>query len=167
MKTGFLALLSFCVLSCNNAPKPLSADENTAGQSTVESTEVLSPDDWLAAWNEAYNECYNSLPPVEPLPQNFDPDQDIMEQAMFQPIVNRDNEVDALIREKYPELYAYRQIAEYENKLQEQNQRAYKLISELEQQNEEQKERFLKENQEWLKQFNQNILDAIDGVRYY
>lgn len=104
MKTRHLLLLvfttiSFSCINTNQRSNQVKAD--------------LTPDEWLAEWNFAYNECYSFLPPLPPTTPNFDPNEDLMEQATFLPIVNWDNEVEALIL-KYPELFAYRQKVEYE-----------------------------------------------------
>ncbi len=156
MKTKFLQLLilSFTFIACNN-------------NKSYQTEKSLTPDEWLAAWNKAYNEYYESLPPLLATPQNIDLNGDFMEQITFPPYVDRSNEIDLLMIEKYPDLCAYRQIQEYENKLQEQNIKALKLINELENLSRERRERYLKENEEWLKQFNKNVLDAIKNSNYY
>lgn len=80
----------------------------------------LNPKEWLVKWNNAWLECYNSLPPLKQNNIYIDPYKDLMEQLVFPPIVNRDKEVEELIKSRYPELYSYRGIPEYENMLKEQ-----------------------------------------------
>lgn len=156
MKTKIFQLLiiSNIIIACNNTK-------------SYQTENRLSPDEWLTAWNQAYNDCYESLPPLQATPQNIDPYEDLMEQITFQPYVDRSNEIELQMLEKYPELCAYRQIEEYENKLQEQNDQAQKLINELEHLGQERRERFIIENEEWLKQFNKSVLDAIQNINYY
>lgn len=120
----------------------------------------MTPEAWLKEWNAAWAECYHSLPPAEQTTTYFDPDADLMEQALFKPIVDRSSEVEELMKENYPDLYSYRGIPEYEYLLQEQTRKADEMLEHLRLLNEEQKERFLKQNQEWLRQFNKSILDS-------
>ncbi len=77
----------------------------------------LTPKEWLVKWNNAWVECYNSLPPLRQNNIYIDPDKDLMEQLAFPPIVNRDKEVEELLKTRYPELYSYRGMPEYDDML--------------------------------------------------
>lgn len=123
--------------------------------------EKLTPEEWLEQWNQAWEECYYSLPPVRQNNTYIDPNEDLMEQLTFKPIINRDPEVEELLKVRYPELYEYRGIPEYENILQKQREKAEEIIRQMERANEEQKERMRKEGEEWLKQYNKSLLDAM------
>lgn len=97
------------IVSCHDDDNDTYNDITYTPNEDTVSPEKLSPQEFVQQYTAAWRECYKEVPEVDP---NL-----FMTEEGNRLSIEHDKKVEALIKEEYPEIYAYKQYPEYNDEL--------------------------------------------------
>lgn len=101
----------------------LPGSDGASDRRNPESVPTLSYQEWYQLYTAAYNECSKDAPRHIMYPEPIGPDSDFM---LSQGVdIKDENEVRAIMAERYPEIFAYYNIPEYREYLQKTSYREF------------------------------------------
>jgi mevalonate kinase len=93
---------------------------NSNNNRPVDHLLTLSPEEWLQQYNQVWAVCYKQIPEVDVNTSNAE--------EFIANSTEHMQKVENLVKQEFPELYAYTKMPEYQAKLIEQGQNVYNSI---------------------------------------